>query len=184
MIKKRMHNKVKKKLFGLFTGEWFAALMFAVLWVLYLYLLEGFEVYLTSAPSLYAFVLLEWILLQGGYYWFLKWRQVRGKSFSNLPDHQLKLFAFLKKSNLFLIAIGSIVLIYQCYVFAADFYWFLFLFSFAVIEHINYYHIRLSYMSVEEIKELLGQKRLRRSLLAKELKKYHRERLKGKHRAS
>jgi len=57
------------------------------------------------------------------------------------------------------------------------------LFSFAVIEHINYYHIRLSFMSVEEIKELLGLKRLRRSLLAKELKKYHRARVKGKDEA-
>ncbi|WP_246001049.1 hypothetical protein [Brevibacillus panacihumi] len=180
MSKKRMHNKVKKKLFGLFAGEWFAALMFAVLWVLYLYLLEGFEVYLTSAPSLYAFVLLEWILLQGGYYWFLKWRQVKNKSFSSLPDHQLRLFAFFKKSNLLLICIGILVLIYQCCVFAADFYWFLLLFSFAVIEHINYYHIRLSYMSVEEIKEFLAQKGFRRSLLAKELKKYHRAQVKGK----
>jgi len=38
------------------------------------------------------------------------------------------------------------------------------------IEHVNYYHIRLSYMSLDEIKTFIRQKGFRSSLLAKELK--------------
>lgn len=171
-----MQKKVRKKLFGLFTGEWFATLLFAVLWFLYTQLDEGFEAYLTPFSSIYAFVMLEWILLQGGYYWFLKWKQVKKGVFSQLADKQLRLFVFLKRSNLFLIAIGFLILVYQCIVFPKEFYWFVFLFAFAIIEHINYYHIRLSYMSAEEIKEFIQQKGFRSSLLAKEMKKRNKQR--------
>ncbi|MNN80425.1 hypothetical protein D3C81_1971570 [compost metagenome] len=72
--------------------------------------------YLASLSSIYAFVVLEFILLQGSCYWFLKWRQVRRK---NDPA----------------------------------------------------YHVRLSYMSLSEIKEFIRQKGFRSSRLAKELKK-------------
>lgn len=166
-----MQKKVQKKLFGLFTGEWFATLLFAVLWGLYIQLDEGFEVYLTPFSAIYAFVLLEWILLQGGYYWFLKWRQMKKGVRSRLADQQLRLFLFFKRSNQLLIAIGCLILLYQCMVMPKEFYWFLCLFGFAIIEYINYYHIRLSYMSVEEIKEFIQQKGFRSSLLAKELKR-------------
>ena len=68
-----------------------------------------------------------------------------------------------------MILIGVFVLIYQIISKPIEFYWFVFLFLFAVIEHINYYYIRLSYQTVEDIKELKRQKGFRRSRLAKEL---------------
>ncbi|EIJ78016.1 hypothetical protein PB1_10629 [Bacillus methanolicus PB1] len=165
-----MKINVKRKLLSLFTGELFAAVSFALLWIMYIQLFDWTEPYLTSFPSLYAFVLLEFILLQGSFYWFLKFRQVQRECYSHLPYRQLRLFVFFKRFNLFLIAIGLLLMIYQYKINAVDFYWFLFLYVFAIIEYINYYHIRLSYQSIDEIKDLIRQRGLRSSKLARELK--------------
>ncbi|MBS4189988.1 hypothetical protein KHA94_07195 [Bacillus sp. FJAT-49705] len=165
-----MQKKVKKKLLSLFIGELSATVIFALVWIIYLKLFEWAEPYLTSFSSLYAFVLLEFILLQGSYYWFLKWKQAQRKDFSHLPYHPLRIFALFKRINLSLIVIGIIVIIYQLIVFPLEFYWFVFLYFFAIIEYINYYHIRLSYQNIDEIKNLIRQKELRSSKLAKELK--------------
>ena len=165
-----MHKKMKKKFLSLWTGEFTATILFALVWMQYLALFEWADSYLSSFSTLYAFALLEFILLQGSYYWFLKWKQLKRKDYSHLSYGQLRLFSWFKKMNLFLIGIGFLVLIYQVIVFPLEFYWFLFLYLFAIIEYINYYHIRLSYLTMDEIKEFLRQKGFRSSKLAKELK--------------
>jgi hypothetical protein len=164
-----MQKRVTRKLFSLYTGELFAAFTFALMWLLYIQLFEWSVPYLTSFSSLYAFALLEFILLQGSYYWYLKLKQVKRNDFSNLPARQLRTFAIFKRMNSWYILIGLLVLIYQIISKPKEIYWFIFLFLFAVIEHINYYYFRLSYQSIEELKELKRQKGFRRSKLAKEL---------------
>jgi hypothetical protein len=165
-----MRKKVEKTLFGLWAGELFAVVCFALLWLIYAQQFEWAEPYVTSWPSVYAFALLEFILLQGSYYWFVKWKQVRRGCFSHLPDRHLRLFQVFKRINLFLIAIGLLFLIYQWKVFSVDFYWFVFLYVFAILEYINYYHVRLSYQTIDEIKDFLRQRGFRRSKLASEWK--------------
>ncbi|WNF24676.1 hypothetical protein [Mesobacillus jeotgali] len=164
-----MQKRVKKKLVSLYTGELFAVFIFALMWVLYILLFEWSVPYLTSYSSLYAFILLEFILLQGSYYWYLKLKQIQNHELVLLPDRQLRTFANLKRVNEGLLLIGVFVSIYQIISKPIEFYWFVFLFLFAVIEHINYYYVRLSYQTVEDIKELKRQKGFRRSRLAKEL---------------
>lgn len=61
-------------------------------------------------------------------------------------------------------------MIYQFMVFPIDVYWFLFLYVFAIIEFI-YYHTRLPYLSMNEMKDFIRQGGLRSSKLADELKK-------------
>ncbi|CRK84999.1 hypothetical protein [Neobacillus massiliamazoniensis] len=168
-----MQKKVEKKLLKLFTGELSATIIFALVWIEFLQLYRWTVPYLTSFSSLYAFALLEFILLQGSYYWFLKLKQTKRKDYSHLPYRQLKIFAVFRGFNLFLIGIGIIIMIYQLVVFPIEFFWFVFLYFFAIIEYINYYHIRLSYQSIDEIKELIRQKELRSSKLAKELKTFN-----------
>lgn len=165
-----MHKKMKKKFFSLWTGELTATIVFALVWIAYVILFDWAESYLTSFSTLYAFALLEFVLLQGSYYWFLKWKQIKGKDYSYLPYGQLRIFSLFKRVNIFLIGIGIIVLIYQIIVFPLELYWFLFLFLFAIIEYINYYHIRLSYLTMDEIKGFIRQRGFRSSKLAKELK--------------
>lgn len=165
-----MHKKVEKKLFNLFTGELTATILFVIVWILYLKTYDWAPDYLAALPTIYAFFLLEFILLQGTYYWFLKWKQVKQKDFSHLPTRQLKVFAFFKRLNLLLISVGFVFLIVQFIQMPVYFYLYLFVFLFAFIEYINYFHIRLSYMSAGEIKEFIQQKGFRSSKLAKELK--------------
>ncbi|USG67162.1 hypothetical protein NDK47_07695 [Brevibacillus ruminantium] len=164
-----MDKKIQGKLFRLCAGEFFAAVMFPVLWIMYLQIIEWTEPYLTSIPSIYAFVLLEFILLQGSLYWFLKWKQAKQGNFYRLPNRQLCIFVWCKRVNFLLIGIGFLFFFYQITTSAVDLYWFVFLFLFAIIEHVNYYHIRISYLSWEEIKEFIGQRGFRRSRLAREM---------------
>lgn len=168
-----MQKKVEKKLVSLCTGELFAAVLFAAMWVMYIGIMEWTKPYLTSFPPLYAFGLLELILLQGSMYWFLKLRQIRHKSRTRLPEGQRQMFQWFKRIDQCLIGVGVLILIKQLFDFPATFYWFLFLYVFALIEYINYFHIRLSYQTKEEIKDFLRQKEFRRSKLADELKYFN-----------
>ncbi|WP_099361541.1 hypothetical protein [Fredinandcohnia onubensis] len=165
-----MKARAQKKLFGLWTGELSAAILFPVLWLLYIPTFEWSAHYLTTFPHIFAFCILEYILFQGSYYWYLKWRRVRQGKSSSLPDSYLSRFRFFKRSNFVLLVVGLPFLVYQA-TFSKGLYWYLFLYGFAIIEHINYYHIRLSYMSIDEIKEFIRQKGVRRSILARELEK-------------
>ncbi len=165
-----MKEKAQKKLFGLWTGELAAAILFPILWLLYIPTFKWSNHYLTTFPHLLAFCILEFILFQGSFYWYLKWKQVKQGKSSTLTNKQLTSFRFFKISNLVLLVIGIPVLVYQA-TFSKGLYWYLFLYGFAIIEYINYYHIRLSYMSVEEIREFNRQKGFRRSILARELGK-------------
>ncbi len=168
-----MQEKVKRKLVSLYTGELVAVFTFAFIWVLYIQLFEWSIPYLRAFTSIYAFALLEFILLQGSYYWHLKLQQVRQGDLTRLPAKQLRLFSLFKKMNAFFIVIGLFILAYLMIRNQSERYWFLFLYLFAAIEYINYYYIRLSYQTLEELKELKRQKGFRKSRLAKELDSFH-----------
>ncbi|MGE7603489.1 hypothetical protein ACQKL5_13525 [Peribacillus sp. NPDC097675] len=163
-----MQKKADRKLFHLFTGELTATILFAAMWLLYIQQ-QIWIAHFTSFPPIYAFVLLEFILLQGSLYWFLKWKRAKQKKYGPLPPSHLRMFLLFKKINFVLILIGALVSVYQIIKFPDGHYWFAFLYAFAIIEHINYYHIRLSYQTPDEIKEFLRQKKFRSSILAKEL---------------
>lgn len=60
-----MNKKIEKKLFNLFTGEITATILFAIVYVLYIETMEWAPEYLIVNSSIYSFILLEFILLQG-----------------------------------------------------------------------------------------------------------------------
>lgn len=168
-----MQQKVKRKLVSLYTGELFAIFTFAIIWIIYIKLFEWSIPYLGAFSSIYAFGLLEFILMQGSYYWYLKLQQLKQGNLSRLPAKKLKLFSFFKKMNAFFIFIGLFILAYLMIPNQPERYWFLFLYLFAAIEYLNYYCIRLSYHTLEELKELKRQKGFRRSSLARELDSFY-----------
>ncbi|WP_242486044.1 hypothetical protein [Peribacillus sp. TH24] len=94
-----MKKKVEKKLYNLMFGEFSALIMFAFIWVIYLYILDKFDHYLTSMQNIYAFILLEFILLQGSIYWYLKWRKVKDNKSYNLSDSPIIYFPVVKKNQ-------------------------------------------------------------------------------------
>ncbi|WDW07788.1 hypothetical protein [Priestia aryabhattai] len=164
--------KVKRKLFGLWTGELTAALLFAALWIECLNEFSHLAFYLTTFSSVYAFIILEFILFQGSLYWFMKWRRVSQKEDSHLPSSYIQLFLLFKKMNKILLTLGLGVLIYHYMQLGVKgLAFFLGLYAFAWIEYINYYVIRLSYQSPSEIKEFFEQKGFKRSILAREIDK-------------
>ncbi len=151
------------------TGELAAAVLFPLLWIFYIPTFEWSSYYLTTYTHIFAFVVLEYILFQGSLYWFLKWKRVKEGQKALLTTSQRQLFRFFRSSNLLLLAIGIPVLFFQATQFSKGLYWFLFLYGFAIVEYINYYHIRLSYMSSEEIRDFIRQRGFRRSVLSREL---------------
>ncbi|MBT2680188.1 hypothetical protein J7E38_14325 [Bacillus sp. ISL-35] len=168
-----MQQKVKQKLVSLYTGELFAVFTFAIIWILYIQLFDWSIPYLGAYSSLYAFGLLEFILLQGSYYWYLKLQQLKQGDLSRLSAKKLRTFSFFKRMNAVFIVIGLFILAYLMIRNQPERYWFLFLYLFAAIENINYYYVRLSYQTLEELKELKRQKGFRRSRLAKELDSFY-----------
>ena len=165
-----MYQKLTNKFFKLFTGELAATVMFAGVWLMFLSIHEWTKPYLTSIAPLFAFLLLEFLLVQGSYYWYLKWRQAKSRNLSVLPEYHLKVFRGLKIMNLLLLGVGFVLVIYELINYSNEFYWFLFLYLFALAEYINYYHVRLSYQTTEELKGFIRHKKFSRSKLAQELK--------------
>ncbi|RWZ50162.1 hypothetical protein EQV77_17600 [Halobacillus fulvus] len=165
-----MKGSLERKLLKLTTGEFAATAVFALLWVYYLSINDKGS--MTALSNVFAFILLELILLQGSFYWYLKWKKVKKGRPYTLPNRQLTVFLWFKRLNIVLLLVGILLLIFD----QAFSFFFLLVYGFALIEHINYYHIRLSYMNTEEVKEFIRQKGFRRSVLAKELESIRKRR--------
>ncbi|MEM4992376.1 hypothetical protein WKH56_07545 [Priestia sp. SB1] len=165
-----MRKNIEKKYYRLFTGELSATIVFAAIWIMFLMRKSEINAFLTSYYSVYAFVLLEFVLFQGSLYWYLKLKQARKNSFSKLPDSTLRVFNICKKLNLLLFMIGAILLIIQVVTLRTEMFWYTIIYIFALVEYINYFYIRLSYLSPEEMKEFRQLKGFKPSKLAKELK--------------
>ncbi|WP_421381275.1 hypothetical protein ACOJQI_19680 [Bacillus salacetis] len=173
-----MKEKVIKKLTSLMFGEAFALFMFAVLWVWYSRYFNWRTPYLTSLPTVFTFIILEFLLVQGSLYWYLKWRMLKkGQKENKLTSLQLFLFEKLKVINILLLLTGAGFYVFDGRGYPASYHWFfILLYGFTLLEYINYYYIRLSYQSPEEIKEFIRQKGFRKSILAREISGYKAER--------
>ncbi|WP_223837353.1 hypothetical protein [Bacillus swezeyi] len=105
---------------------------------------------------------MEFLLLQGSLYWYLKYKRVKQNSCSDLSPQIIRFFLLFKRLNLMLAGAGFLIFIYQIQNKSLDLM--LYIFSMFLL------HIRLSYLSIEEIKLLMRQRGPRSSLLAKELR--------------
>ena len=167
-----MQKKLCKKYFQLFFGELIATILFAFIWIEFIYMVDWGVIYLTSPYTISVFLVLEFILLQGTLYWYLKWKQAKRNIFMSLANHNLLIFLVCKRINVFLLAIGFLVLIYLIFSQSDYLYWYTFLYLFAAAEFINYYYYRLSYQTLSELKELfylIRKRKLKPSKLSNEL---------------
>src|SRR5699024_7548304 len=115
----------------------------------------------------YALFVLNVILLQGSFYWFVKWKRLKSKQsiFPNLP----KILIFFKTFNLTFLSIVPIVFIIEMLIdtpIRVTFWLALFVYVFAIIEYVNYFHIQLT-----NYKNGRGQK----ASMAKEMDKLERD---------
>ena len=103
-----------------------------------------FSIHLSYSLA-YALFALNVILLQGSFYWFVKWKRLKSKQsiFPNLP----KVLIFFKTFNLTIISIAPIVFIIEMLIDTpvhAPFWIVLFVYMFAIIEYVNYFQIQLT----------------------------------------
>ncbi|MBE5108526.1 general stress protein [Bacillus thuringiensis] len=167
-----MKRNLEKRLSYLYTGELFSVITFIFTSYLLNYAYPTLHLY-----SLYSFwvsfLLLEFLLLQGTVYWYIKWKRLKKEKTSITPIGIIQYLKMLKKINIGLILTGLSM-------FIIDFLnWYphfplgglllaLFIYVFALFEYINYYHIQLSYDNTPDIKYLIKAKKLKQSCMCKD----------------
>ena len=167
-----LRKKLLKRFSYLYTGE----LMSVVGFITLIFLLKRVypQLRLYSLTSFWiSFFLLEFLLVQGSIYWYAKWKRLKIENTTITSIKIIKRYKNLKKLNIVLI----IVLIF---IFVFDFFkWYPsvplhslgiagFIYIFAVLEYINYFHLQLSYDNLSDIKYLLRAKRLKKSCLSRD----------------
>lgn len=166
---------LEKRLSNLYTGESMAVVSFIIVSFL---LNKAFpQLHLFSLISFWtSFFLLELLLVQGSVYWYAKWRRLKKENISVTPVRIVKRLKNLQKWD-----IGLIIVLPFMFVF--DFFkWYPslpfgglslsgFIYLFAILEYINYFHIQLSYDQLSDIKYLIKSKRLKQACLRKDFER-------------
>lgn len=159
-----MQNSLIKELKSLYTGEGFSSVMFFFIW-LYCCFEQEYQELARSLHIALPLVTLCFILAIGAYFWKLMYDIVKTGGKMYMTSKQQRLFILFKRVSIVLIIICSMLFIYA--LITGEQYLMLsaFLLCFAIVEYINYFHIRLSYLTPREFGALLKHKRLRRSHL-------------------
>lgn len=142
---------------------------------------HGFRVYpqlqLFSLYSFWiSFFLLEFLLIQGSVYWFVKWKRLRKENTSVTPLHMVQRFKRIKKWNIGFIIVSPFIFVIDLFKWhpslpVAGLSIAGFIYIFAILEYINYFHIHLSYDNLSDIKYLLKSKRLKKACLNKDFER-------------
>lgn len=82
------------------------------------------------------------LLLQGSFYWMVRYRSLKNNK--TVPFRMVSLFSFLRILNL-LILLGIPVVVFSLFENYMDLFFAIGIYLFSLIEYINYYWYRLSY---------------------------------------
>jgi hypothetical protein len=167
-------KKLEKRLSYLYTGESLAIIVFILISFLMNKAYPHLKLY--SLFSFWiSFFLLEFILLQGSMYWYVKLKRLKEENSSVTPTRIIHKLKHLKKWTIGLLVISPCLFITDFLVqdppipkglFIAGF-----IYIFALIEYINYFHIQLSYDNISDLKFLIKSKKLKKATLAKEFER-------------
>lgn len=169
-LKKTLENRLTY----LYSGELFSIIIFVPTSYLINSSFPNLQLY-----SLYSFwisfILLEFLLLQGTIYWYVKLKRLKNENTPITPIKVVRQLHSLKTVNKIIIVIGMIAFIF-------DFIkWYpslplgglaitFFIYLFAIIEFVNYFYIQLSY-NISGIKDLLRNRKLKTSCINKDFKR-------------
>ena len=121
----------------------------------------------------YGLVVCIFILMQGQHYWKLKLYRLTNKPFNSQKN--LLLFSRAKRINIVLLILMPAVFYIQLllsdqFIKTTDlFIWALVANLFAILEHINYYHVQLSIDNSADVRYVLQHKKLKKASLKKDL---------------
>lgn len=170
-----MRGTIERRLSYLYKGELFAVINFVPLSFLINTVYPKLHLY-----SLYSFwisfLLLEFLLLQGTVYWYVKRKRLKREKTSITPVWIIQRLKTIKKMNIVLIFTGLVPFVIDL------FYWYPslplaglyvsgFIYVFALLEYINYYYVQLSYDCISDIKYLLKSKKLKQACINKDFKR-------------
>lgn len=170
-----MKKTLEKRLAYLYSGELFSIITFIPVSFIVNYTFPNLQLF-----SLYSFwisfILLEFLLLQGTIYWYVKLKRLRNE---NNPSTLLKVIRQLHDLK----TVNAVMMITAIVVFAVDFIkWYpllplggliitFLIYVFAILEFINYFYIQLSYDNISDLKNLLRRRKLKISSMYKDFKR-------------
>ncbi|MFM9329481.1 general stress protein [Paenibacillus mesotrionivorans] len=170
-----MKRTLEKRMAYLYSGELFSIITFVPVSFIVNSTFPKLQLY-----SLYSFwvsfILLEFLLLQGTIYWYVKLKRLRNE---NNPKTLLKVLRQLHHSK----TVNVVMMITTIVGFAFDFIkWYpalplggltitFFIYGFAILEFINYFYIQLSYDNFSDIKNLFRSRKLKISSMNKDFKR-------------
>ena len=111
------------------------------------------------------------ILAQGVFYWHMKLQSIC-KNEVSLPSYAYQAFLYFKWADLLLLTVYTVLLVLGKAASSIDFQvtiWSNFLYIFAILEYVNYYHYQLSHDNKNDIRYLIKHKKIRRSPLWKDM---------------
>lgn len=116
-------------------------------------------------------MLVSFILIQGAFFWHLKYLQY--KTGASLPLWFARAYRSFKRSNFLALGVAAVLLLLGASrgTSRADLAWAGGLFAFATLEHINYYHYQLMYDTASACHRLGRTRRLRTAVLAVDLRR-------------
>ncbi|MEQ8547164.1 MAG: hypothetical protein RIC03_04610 [Cyclobacteriaceae bacterium] len=121
----------------------------------------------------YGLIICIVILYQGQLYWKLKLNRLTGKNVNQ--EKNIRFFSKSKRLNWLLISLMPLVFLSQLYIQSWNFEdndmlrWGILANVFAILEHVNYYHIQLMIDNKYDVEYLLKNRRLKQASLAKDL---------------
>ncbi|OCS90291.1 hypothetical protein [Caryophanon latum] len=156
----------------LYTGEATAAILFIGLSALVDYTYESLTLY-TSSAFWSAFLLLELLLAQGTYYWYVKYNSYIARKRISLS--RIRTFKRWQRINgVLFVVVGIICMIELWHVSTATLLVIVGIYVFALLEYINYFYVQLSYDNAADLRYLWQHKKLKVASLQRDF-----QRLKG-----
>lgn len=109
------------------------------------------------------------LLWQGAAYWYLKYRQL---SAGRSRPSAIPVFAAIQRVNVIVLAVGLVAILVELWQRPGVGTWPGAAFGvLAVAEHINYFHVQLSYQSRSDLRRLVRTRRLHASHLSTDLRR-------------
>lgn len=168
-------NKLENRLAYLYRGERNGLIIFIVISYLFNQVYPNLQLY--SLFSFWmSFLLLEFLLLQGTFYWYTKLKRLRIENTSVTPIRTIRQLQRCKKMNMLLIMLSIFAFVFDI----VRLYPSLpigglsiagFIYIFAVLEYINYFYVQLSYDNISDVKYLLKSKKLKKACISKDFKR-------------
>ncbi|MDQ0232027.1 general stress protein [Metabacillus malikii] len=172
-----MKTKLAKRLSYLYTGELTATIAFIFLSILVHFTYPSLHLYHLISFCV-SFFFLEFLLIQGTFYWYTKWKRLKHENTSITPIEVVKRMKGFMKWNVLFIIITPFTFIVDYLRFSdrLPFNGFLlvgFIYLFAILEYINYYYYQLMYDNQDDLAHLKRTKRLKRASLSKDFDRLH-----------